>query len=103
MPLRIWKNKKTNEIKKSLKDNMDTEEWEEVITAPSAKYMEVANEATGRSKLKGLKEELAKRARRHSTAVELNERIALQKDSGMGESPTMINEKGERRKNIDDL
>ena len=82
---------------------MLNDEWEEVISAPNSKYLEVANEATGRSKIRGMNEELARRARRHSNAVELNERLARQKDSNMGESPNMLNEKGERRRNIDDL
>ena len=89
-------------LKKSLKKINDPE-WEEVITAPAAKYEICADKATHRSKGKDLSEVLAKRARRHSTAVELDDRIAIQKDSGMGESKAMTNEKGERRKNIDDL
>ena len=65
--------------------------------------METANESTGRSKIRGMSEEIAKRARRHSNAVGLDDRIQIQKNSDMGEPQTMINEKGERRKNIDDL
>ena len=89
-------------LKKSLKKINDPE-WEEVIIAPEAKYQICADQATHRSKGKDLSEVLAKRARRHSTAVELDERIATQKSSGMGESKAMTNEKGERRRNIDDL
>ena len=89
-------------MKKSLK-KIDDPEWIEEIIAPESKFQICADKATHRSKGKDLSETLAKRARRHSTAVELDDRIAIQKDSGMGESKAMINEKGERRKNIDDL
>ena len=89
-------------MKKSLK-KIEDPEWEEQIIAPNSKFEICADKATHRSKGKDLSEVLSKRARRHSTAVELDDRIAIQKDSGMGESKAMTNEKGERRKNIDDI
>ena len=89
-------------LKKSLK-RIEDPEWEEQIIAPESKFEICADQATHRSKGKDLSEVLAKRARRHSTAVELDDRIAIQKDSGMGESKAMTNEKGERRRNIDDI
>ena len=89
-------------MKKSLK-RIEDPEWEEQIIAPESKFEICADQATHRSKGKDLSEVLAKRARRHSTAVELDDRIAIQKDSGMGESKAMTNEKGERRRNIDDI
>ena len=89
-------------LKKSLK-KIDDPEWVEEIIAPGSKFEICADKATHRSKGKDLSEVLAKRARRHSTAVELDDRIAIQKDSNMGESKAMTNEKGERRRNIDDI
>ena len=78
-------------------------EMNEVITAPSSKFMITANAATGRSKIKGLKGQLTERARNHSRNTLLDENIQINKDNKLGVANNLLNKNGLRRKKIDDL
>ena len=102
MPLKYYKNTKTDEIKRSLKE-IDDEEWVEVIKCPSGKFMICANPGTGRSKIKDLKGQLTERARNHSRDTLLDETIQINKDNKLGVTNNLLNEKGERRRKIDDI
>ena len=101
MPLRYFKNTKTGEIKRSLK--VLEGEWEEVIQAPNSKFMVCADPGTNRSKIKDLEPILKERARNYSRDVDLDDNIQINKDNELGVSQNFLNEKGEKRKKIDDL
>lgn len=103
MALRIYKNKLTGEEKKSLKPLFG--EWEEIITAPNQKFMVTANAAEGTSKLKDSTKILTERARNHSRDVLGDETIQTNLDAGSKESVArnLLNEKGQRRRKIDDI
>lgn len=103
MPLRIYRHKETEEIKRILNGKNPGEDWEEVIVAPGGKFMVKANAATGRSKIKDLKGQLTERARNHSRDTLLDENIQVNKDNKLGVNQNLLNEKGERRRKIDDL
>lgn len=104
MPLKYYKNKETGEVKKSLK-KLDSEEWDEIITAPNQKFMVAADKATGRSKLKDSTKILTERARNHSRDVDLDDNILTNKANGLDAQvkQSFLNEKGERRRKIDDI
>lgn len=102
MPLKYYKHKDTDEIKRTLK-GCPGEDWEEVIKAPNGKFMVAANKSTGKSKLKDSKAMLTERARNHSRDTLLDDNIALNRDNKLGTAQNFLNEKGERRKKIDDL
>ena len=101
MPLRYYRHKETQEIKRSLKSLGDT--YEEVIVAPNGKFMVCANPATGKSKLKDMKKILTERARNHSRDVDLDDTIAINRDNNLGVSQNLLNKDGLRRKKIDDI
>lgn len=104
MPLRIYKNKTTGEEKRSLKE-LDPQEWTEVLVAPNQKFMVASNPATGKSKLKDNEKILLARARNHSRDVDLDQTIAINRANGMDESvaKNLLNNKGQRRRKIDDI
>lgn len=104
MALKFYKNKKTGEVKRSLKE-LPKDEWDVVLKAPNQKFMEVANAATGTSKIRGMKTILTERARNYSRDVELDDNIQVNKANGLDRQVTQnfLNEKGERRRKIDDL
>jgi hypothetical protein len=102
MALKYYKNKETGEEKRSLK-KLDPELWEEVIAAPNQKFMVCANAATGQSKLKDHTKVLTARARNHSRDHDIDNNIQLNTANGVNVAPTLLNEKGERRKKIDDI
>jgi len=104
MPLKYFKNKDTGEIRRSLK-SLDPELWEEVICAPNQKFMVSANKATGKSKLKDATKVLTERARNHSREHDLDEVIQLNRANGLKAQvkQSFLNEKGERRKKVDDI
>lgn len=103
MALKIYKHKVTGEEKRSLKPQ--TDEWEEVLVAPNQKFMVSANSSTGTSKLKDSEKQLKARARNHSRDVLGDETIQINLEAGSKESVTrnLLNEKGERRRKIDDV
>lgn len=103
MPLRIYRNVKTGEIRRSLKKLEG--EWEEVISAPNQKFMVAANVATGTSKIKDSEKTLKTRARNHSRDVDIDNNIQLNKANGLDASvqTNLLNSKGERRRKIDDI
>jgi hypothetical protein len=78
-------------------------EMEEEISAPSSKFMITANAATGTSKLKDSKKVLLERARNHSRDVDADDTIQVNKDNHLGVSQNLLNEKGEKRRKIDDI
>lgn len=104
MGLKYYKNKDTGEVKRSLK-KLDEEEWEELLVAPNQKFMVSANKATGTSKMKDSKKVLTERARNHSRDVELDDNIQVNNANGLEAKVKMnlLNEKGERRRKIDDI
>lgn len=104
MALKYYKNKETGEVKRSLKP-LPENEWEVLLKAPNQKFMETANAATGTSKIRGLKKTLTERARNYSRDVELDENIQRNKANGLDRQVTQsfLNEKGERRRKIDDI
>lgn len=104
MGLKIYKNKSTGEEKRSLK-RLPSSEWEEVISAPNQKFMITSNAAEGTSKLKDSQKQLIARARNHSRDVLGDETIQTNIQGGLKESVArnLLNEKGERRKKIDDI
>lgn len=103
MPLRIFRNKETEEIYKTLKNKHPGDGWEEVIQAPGGKFMVKANKSTNRSKLKDMDKIMKERARNHSRDTDLDENIQINKDNKLGVSQNFLNEKGERRRKIDDI
>lgn len=80
-------------------------EMVEVIVAPNQKFMVAANAATGTSKIKDSEKVLKARARNHSRDVLADETIQKNLDMGSKESVArnLLNEKGERRRKIDDI
>lgn len=104
MPLKVYKNKETGEERRSLK-TLPIEQWEEVIQAPNQKFMVTANAALGTSKLKDSDKELKARARNHSRDVLGDDTIQTNLNMGSKESVArnLLNDKGERRKKIDDI
>lgn len=117
MPLSIYKCRycgKERETLKITKPNCNHNQCEigipvplhemtKLIIAPNSKFMITANAATGRSKVKDLKGQLTERARNHSRDTLLDENIQINKDNNLGVSNNFLNEKGERRRKIDDL
>ncbi len=105
MPLRYYKHKETGEIKKSLK-KIEDEDYEEIIMAPGSKFMECTNKATGKSKIKGLTKMLKERSRNHSRDVDLDDLIQTNRQVEGTETNikmNFLNEKGEKRRKIDDI
>lgn len=104
MPLRYYRNKKTKQIKPSLR-RLSEENWEEMIQAPDGKFMVCANKATGKSKLKDQQKILTERARNYSRDIDADETIQINLANGLKESvaTNLLNDKGERRKKIDDI
>ena len=78
-------------------------EMKEIIIAPNSKFMVSANKATGRSKLKDSKQMLTERARNHTRDTLIDDNIQLNKDNKLGVANNLLNEKGERRRKIDDI
>jgi len=104
MALKYYKNKETGELIKTLKNPPEPEDqWEEVIKEPGTKFMVCANPATGKSKVKDQDKILLERARNHSRDVDLDDTIAVNKDNEFGVKQNLLNEKGERRRKVDDL
>jgi hypothetical protein len=103
MALKHYQHKVTGEVKRSLKDL--GEEWEVVIEAPNQKFMVSANKATGQSKLKDATKILTERARNHSRDHDLDDNVQLNKMNGLDAQvkANLLNEKGERRRKIDDI
>ncbi len=104
MPLKIYKNKKTGEERRSLK-SLSLDEWEEQIVAPNQKFMITSNPDKRTSKLKDATKVLTSRARNHSRDVDLDDTIQINKANGLDAQVrnNLLNEKGERRKKIDDV
>lgn len=103
MALRHYKHKQTGELKRSLK-KLDGD-WEEVITAPNQKYMVASNPHTGTSKLKDSTKILTARARNHSRDHDLDNNIQINRANGLETQvrTAFLNEKGQRRRKIDDI
>ncbi len=82
-----------------------TTEMKEVITAPNQKFMITADAFEGKSKLKDSDKALKARARNHSRDVLGDDTIQLNLKNGLKESvaKNLLNEKGQRRRKIDDI
>lgn len=104
MGLKIYKNKTTGEERRSLK-TLSKDQWEEIIVAPNQKFMITADAFEGKSKLKDSDKILRARARNHSRDVLGDETIQTNLNNGLKESVTknLLNEKGQRRRKIDDI
>jgi len=102
MSLKYYKNQETDEVRRTLK-GPPGEEWEEVIKAPNGKFMVKANKATNRSKLKDSEKVLKERARNHSRDHMLDDNIQLNQHNQFGVNQNFLNEKGEKRRKIDDI
>lgn len=104
MGLKTYKNKITGEEKRSLK-KLPTEEWEVLIEAPNQKFMISADSSRGTSKLKDAEKILKARARNHSRDVLGDETIQTNINMGSKDSVSknLLNDKGERRRKIDDV
>lgn len=104
MPLKIYKNKKTGEERRSLK-TLPSDEWEEQIVAPNQKFMVASNPDKHTSKLKDATKILTARARNHSRDADLDDTIQINKANGLDVQVknNLLNEKGERRRKIDDV
>lgn len=104
MALKYYKNKESGEIKRSLK-KLPSDQWEEVITAPNQKFMISANKATGTSKVKDLQTQLTERARNYARDKEIDDDIHVNRANGLDRqvNQSLLNEKGERRRKIDDI
>lgn len=104
MALKIYQNKETGEIKRSLK-TLPSDLWEVLIVAPNQKFMVTANADAGTSKLKDSEKELTARARNHSRDVNGDDNIQINLNAGSKESvaANLLNDKGERRRKIDDI
>lgn len=83
----------------------DSVEMEEVLSAPNQKFMITANAAEGKSKLKDADKILKARARNHSRDVLGDETIQINTTNGLkgAVAKNLLNEKGQRRRKIDDL
>lgn len=104
MALKYYKHKETGEIKRSLK-KLDPEKWKEMISAPNQKFMVSADKATGKSKLKDATKVLTARARNHARERDLDENIQVNRANGLERQvkQAFLNEKGEKRKKVDDI
>lgn len=104
MVVRYFKNKETGEVIRTLKV-MPPELWEEVLKAPQTKLTVLANEGTGRTKLKDMDKVLRERARNHARDVDANETIQINLANGLQDSVNrnLLNAKGERRTKLDDI
>lgn len=104
MALKIYKNRETGEEKRSLK-SLPADQWDEVISAPNQKFMVSANKGTGTSKLKDSEKQLKARARNHSRDVLGDDTIQKNLNMGSKESVarSLLNDKGQRRRKIDDI
>lgn len=117
MPLRYFKCDLCGHVRETLRNRIpkcnhhqDEEghpiplkEMKQVIKAPNGKFMECANEATGKSKLKDNKAQLTERARNHTRDTLGDDNIQLNLDNKLGVENNLLNEKGERRRKIDDI
>lgn len=104
MGVKIYKHRVTGEERRTLK-SLPPNEWEELISAPNQKFMVTASAADGTSKLKDSSRILLERARNHSRDVLGDDTIQTNLNAGSKESVAMnlLNEKGERRRKIDDI
>lgn len=104
MALKYYKNKETGVIKRSLK-KLPEDQWIEQLSAPNQKMMIAANASTGTSKIKDSKKQLTARARNYARDVDIDDDISLNKANGLEAQvrQSLLNEKGQRRKKIDDI
>lgn len=104
MPLKVYKNKKTGEEKRSLK-TLPKDEWEELIIAPNQKFMISSNPEKRTSKMKDATKVLTARARNHSRDVDIDDTIQLNLANGLKTQvhKNLLNKEGKRRRKIDDI
>jgi len=80
-----------------------SEDLSEVLTAPNSKFMEKTESSSGKSKLKDSEKVFRERARNHERDTNIDETIQINKDNKIGLSNNLLNEKGLRRRKIDDI
>lgn len=104
MALKVYRNLKTGEEKRSLKA-LPKDEWEVVITAPNQKFMVCGNAEKGISKLKDQEKILTARARNYSRNVDIDDNIQINLKNGLKDQVqrNLLNKDGLRRKKMDDV
>ena len=104
MPLKVYKNKKTGDERRSLKP-LDPNEWEEQIVAPNQKFMVAANPEKRTSKMKDATKAMTARARNHAREHDLDDTIQTNLNNGLKTQvrKNLLNSKGERRRKVDDI
>lgn len=103
MALWYYENSETGEVTSSLKALPAP--WVKLLTPPHQKFMVKANPGAGTSKLKDQQSILTARARNHARDVDADETIQTNLANGLKTSvaTNLLNEKGEKRRKIDDL
>lgn len=104
MALKLYRNLETGEVIQSLKSK-DPLMWEEIITAPESKFMVASNKGLRASKLKDATKILTERARNYSRDVDLDDNIRINRENGLDTqvNQSFLNEKGQKRRKIDDV
>lgn len=97
MALKYYKNKKTGEVKASLKP-LDGE-WEVMIVAPNSKFLEKKG-GEGKSRLKGQDKILRERAHNYARDVEGDDNIYKKRVNGLKPN---LNKNGKRKRKIDEI
>jgi len=115
MALRIYKCPLCKKVKRTLKKSVPkcnrdkkgnshpVKTMKEEIPVPGSKFLECANAATGKSKLRNKNKILLERSRNHSRDHSLDDTIQINRDNELGVSNNLLNEHGQRRKKVDDL
>lgn len=104
MALKYYKDLKTGETIRSLKPK-DPLLFEEIVEAPNQKFMVCANSNTGTSKGKDQEKMLKARARNYSRDVDIDDNIQINRLNGLDAqvNKNLLNNKGQRRRKIDDV
>ena len=102
--LRLFKNKQTGEIKKSFKI-LESTKWDEIRVAPGQVYNELACKVENRHRPRGMDKCMIQRSREHSRDVMCDKNVYLARKNGLDElvDRQFLNDKGEKRRKIDDV
>lgn len=104
MALKYYRHKETGDVKRSF-NPLDPKEWQELLVPPAQQFKEAANKATRTSKLRDSTRILKERARNYARDVELDDNIRVNRENGLESQvhEAFLNEKGEKRRKIDDI
>lgn len=104
MGLKIYKNRASGELKRSLTP-LDKTQWEEVLSAPNRKFMESADPIKGISRLRNQTKILRERSRNYARDREIDDNIQINRINGLDENvaKSFLNSKREKRRKIDDI